>query len=51
VMLVEPFAYDRTEQNLNVVGRLYCCAASTAICCAHAISEGARLVLGAAKNG
>jgi SAM-dependent methyltransferase len=46
VMLVEPFAHDRTEQNLNVVGRLYY-SASTTICCAHAISEGGRLVLGA----
>ena len=46
VMLVEPFANDRTEQNLNVVGRLYY-AASTTICCAHAISEGGHLVLGA----
>ncbi len=46
VMLVEPFAHDRTEQNLNVVGRLYY-AASTTICCAHAISEGGRRVLGA----
>jgi 2-polyprenyl-3-methyl-5-hydroxy-6-metoxy-1,4-benzoquinol methylase len=46
VMLVEPFAHDRTEQNLNVVGRLYY-AASTTICCAHAISEGGHLVLGA----
>jgi hypothetical protein len=46
VMLVEPFAHDRTEDNLNVVGRLYY-AASTTICCAHAISEGGRLVLGA----
>jgi SAM-dependent methyltransferase len=46
VMLVEPFAHDRTEHNLNVVGRLYY-AASTTICCAHAISEGGRLVLGA----
>jgi ubiquinone/menaquinone biosynthesis C-methylase UbiE len=46
VMLVEPFAHDRTEQNHNVVGRLYY-AASTTICCAHAISEGGHLVLGA----
>jgi SAM-dependent methyltransferase len=46
VMLVEPFAHDRTERNLNVVGRLFY-AASTTICCAHAISEGGRLVLGA----
>jgi hypothetical protein len=50
MMLVEPFVHDRTEQNLNVVGRLYC-TASTTICCAHAISKGARLVLGATKNG
>lgn len=46
VMLVEPYAHDRTEQNLNVVGRLFY-AASTTICCAHAISEGGHLVLGA----
>lgn len=46
VMLVEPFANDRTEDNLNLVGRLYY-SASTTICCAHAISEGGREVLGA----
>ena len=46
VMLVEPFAHDRTDDNFNLVGRLYY-AASTTICCAHAISEGGRLVLGA----
>jgi 2-polyprenyl-3-methyl-5-hydroxy-6-metoxy-1,4-benzoquinol methylase len=46
VMLVEPFAHDRTEQNHNLVGLLYY-AASTTICCAHAISEGGKLVLGA----
>lgn len=46
VMLVEPFAHDRAEGNFNVVGRLYY-AASTTICCAHAIAEGGRLVLGA----
>lgn len=46
VMLVEPFAHDRAEQNLNTVGRLYY-AASTTICCAHAISEGGHMVLGA----
>jgi hypothetical protein len=45
-MLVEPFAHDRVEDNLNPVGRLYY-GASTVICCAHAISEGGRLVLGA----
>jgi SAM-dependent methyltransferase len=46
VMLVEPFANDRVEDNLSVVGRLYY-AASTTICCAHAISEGGKAVLGA----
>lgn len=46
VMLVEPFANDRTEDNLSAVARLYY-SASTAICCAHAISEGGELVLGA----
>ena len=46
VMLVEPFANDRVEQNVSPVARLYY-AASTTICCAHAISEGGALVLGA----
>jgi SAM-dependent methyltransferase len=46
VMLVEPFANDQVEDNISTVGRLYY-AASTTICCAHAISEGGRLVLGA----
>jgi SAM-dependent methyltransferase len=46
VMLVEPFAHDRVEDNLNVAGQLYY-AGSTTMCCAHAISEGGRLVLGA----
>lgn len=46
VMLVEPFAHDRIEGNLSLVGQLYY-AASTTICCAHAISEGGTLVLGA----
>lgn len=46
VMLVEPFAHDRVEANLSPVARLYY-AASTTICCAHAISEGGKLVLGA----
>jgi hypothetical protein len=45
-MLVEPFAHDRVEHNLSPVARLYY-AASTTICCAHAISEGGKLVLGA----
>ncbi len=46
VMLVEPFANDRVEHNLSPVGRLYYAASST-ICCAHAISEGGQRVLGA----
>jgi SAM-dependent methyltransferase len=46
VLLVEPFARDRTEDNLSPVGQLYY-AASSMICCAHAIAEGGRLVLGA----
>ena len=45
-MLVEPFANDRVEDNLSPVARLYY-AASTTLCCAHAISEGGKLVLGA----
>lgn len=46
VMLVEPFAGDRVEDNLNPVGRLYY-AASTVLCVAHAISENGTHVLGA----
>jgi len=46
VLLVEPFAHDRVEDNLSTVGQLYY-ASSSLICCAHAISEGGKLVLGA----
>ncbi len=46
VMLVEPFAGDKVEDNINPVGRLYY-AASTTMCCAHAISENGTHVLGA----
>jgi 2-polyprenyl-3-methyl-5-hydroxy-6-metoxy-1,4-benzoquinol methylase len=46
LMLVEPFAGDRVEDNINPVGRLYY-AASTTMCCAHAISESGTHVLGA----
>lgn len=46
VMLVEPFANDRLEDNISPVARLYY-ASSTTICCAHAISDGGRMVLGA----
>jgi SAM-dependent methyltransferase len=46
VLLVEPFANDRVADNLSPVSQLYY-AASSVICCAHAISEGGKLVLGA----
>ena len=46
VMLVEPFANDRVEDNISPVARMYY-AASTTICCAHAISDGGSMVLGA----
>ena len=46
VMLVEPYASDRVEENANPVGRLYY-AASTTLCTAHAISENGTHVLGA----
>jgi SAM-dependent methyltransferase len=45
VLLVEPFAEDRVEGNLNPIGRLYY-SASALICSPHAIAEGGRLVLG-----
>lgn len=46
VMLIEPFASDKVEDNLNPVGRLYY-AASTTLCCAHSLSEDVGLALGA----
>jgi ubiquinone/menaquinone biosynthesis C-methylase UbiE len=46
VMLVEPFANDRVEENLNTVGRLYY-SASTTLCCAHSLSEDGAAALGA----
>ncbi len=46
LMLIEPFAKDRVEDNINPVGRLYY-SASTTMCCAHAISENGTHVLGA----
>jgi hypothetical protein len=45
-LLVEPFAHDHVRDNLSPVAQLYY-SASTVICCAHAISEGGNLVLGA----
>jgi len=46
VMLVEPFAHDRIEHNHSPIARAFY-AGSATICCAHAISEGGKLVLGA----
>ena len=46
VMLIEPFANDRVEENLNTVGRLYY-SASTTLCCAHSLSEDGAAALGA----
>jgi len=46
VMLIEPRAQDRLEENLNPVSQLFY-AASTTICCALAISEGGDYALGA----
>lgn len=46
VMLVEPYAGDRVEDNLNPVGRMFY-AASTTICCAHSLSEEVGAALGA----
>jgi SAM-dependent methyltransferase len=46
LMLVEPYASDKVEENLNPVGRIYY-TGSTWLCCAHAISEEGTHVLGA----
>jgi SAM-dependent methyltransferase len=46
LLLVEPFAEDRLEENISPVGRIYY-SASTTLCCAHAISERGTHVLGA----
>ncbi len=46
IMLVEPFASDQLEENINPVGRLYY-SASTTLCCAHAMSEDGGYALGA----
>lgn len=45
-LLVEPFANDRLEDNLNPVGRLYY-GASTTVCVAHAMTAEPRTALGA----
>ena len=46
LLLVEPYAADKVEDNLNPVGRIYY-SGSTWLCCAHAISEDGTHVLGA----
>lgn len=46
VLMVEPMAGDRVEDNLNVVGRLFY-AASTAICTPNSLSQEVGLGLGA----
>jgi SAM-dependent methyltransferase len=45
-MIVEPFAHDRVEQNLNPVGRVYY-SASTTICTPASCSQEVGLALGA----
>ncbi|EWY41661.1 SAM-dependent methyltransferase PhcB [Skermanella stibiiresistens SB22] len=46
LMLVEPFAHDRLEDNLNPVGRVYY-AASTMICTPASLAQEVGLALGA----
>jgi 2-polyprenyl-3-methyl-5-hydroxy-6-metoxy-1,4-benzoquinol methylase len=45
-MIVEPFAHDRTEDNLNPLGRVYY-SASTLICTPASLSQDVGLALGA----
>ena len=46
VMLVEPYAGDRLEENMNPIGRMYY-AASTMACTPNALSQEVGLALGA----
>ncbi|TFZ03425.1 class I SAM-dependent methyltransferase [Ramlibacter rhizophilus] len=46
VLLVEPYAKDELDENLNPVGRLFY-AASTCICTPNALSQPVKLALGA----
>ena len=46
VLLVEPFANDDLDENLNPVGRLFY-AASTCICTPNSLSQEVKLGLGA----
>ena len=45
-LLVEPFAHDRLEENLNPVGRMYY-AASTMLCTPNSLSQEVGTALGA----
>ena len=45
-MIVEPFAHDSVEKNLNPIGRVYYCA-STLICTPASLSQEVGLALGA----
>jgi hypothetical protein len=45
-MIVEPFANDRVEENLNPVGRVFS-GASTVICTPASLSQEVGLALGA----
>jgi len=45
-MIVEPFADDKTENNLNPVGRVYY-SASTLICTPASLAQDVGLALGA----
>ncbi len=45
-MIVEPFAHDRVEDNLNPVGRLFYCA-STLVCTPASLAQEVGLALGA----
>lgn len=45
-LLVEPFAHDQVEDNLNPFGRLYY-TASTVVCVPHSMTEEPRTALGA----
>jgi hypothetical protein len=45
-LLVEPFAHDRLEKNLNPVGRMYY-AASTMLCTPNSLSQEVGAPLGA----
>ena len=45
-MIVEPFAHDQLEKNLNPVGRVYY-NASTQLCVPNALSQSGGFALGA----